>query len=157
MAFMDQFSLILLYDVLEHVYEPLSVIRKAATLLAPGGRLIIQVPNWDSWWRKVFPRHWEGLQVPRHMSFFTPGSLQRLIEMADLKCYGILPVYDPGELSVSLCNWSVDHWRLKSRPRELPGFAGLALLAAPLVAIQVFGCGNAGEMELVAGNNEKKQ
>lgn len=150
MALDGTFQAILLYDVLEHVHDPLSVIREASVLLARGGKLVVQVPNWDSWWRRAFPRHWEGLQVPRHMSFLTPASLKRLVESAGLDCRQIVPVYDPGELSVSLCNWIADRFHLRSRPRDVPFFVALAILSAPVVAAQVYGFGNAGEMELVA-------
>jgi len=39
------FDVVLCADVLEHIIDPVSVIRRLAVLLAPGGRMIISVPN----------------------------------------------------------------------------------------------------------------
>jgi 2-polyprenyl-3-methyl-5-hydroxy-6-metoxy-1,4-benzoquinol methylase len=39
-----KFDLILLLDVLEHVFDPLSVLQEAARNLKPGGELILHVP-----------------------------------------------------------------------------------------------------------------
>ena len=38
-------DLILCLDVLEHLVDPWSVVRRLSPLLAPGGRLIVSVPN----------------------------------------------------------------------------------------------------------------
>ena len=40
-----QFSLIICFDVLEHLEDPTMVLRQMQALLAPGGRLFITVPN----------------------------------------------------------------------------------------------------------------
>ena len=40
-----QFSLILCFDVLEHLEDPTSVLRKLRALLKPEGKLFITVPN----------------------------------------------------------------------------------------------------------------
>lgn len=44
----DRFDAIALLDVVEHLHEPLRMVRTAAERLAPRGVLIIQVPNIDS-------------------------------------------------------------------------------------------------------------
>ena len=40
-----RFSLIICFDVLEHLEDPTSVLRQMETLMTPGGRLFITVPN----------------------------------------------------------------------------------------------------------------
>lgn len=44
----ERFDAISLLDVVEHAREPLALVRAAASRLAPGGVLVIQVPNVDS-------------------------------------------------------------------------------------------------------------
>jgi 2-polyprenyl-3-methyl-5-hydroxy-6-metoxy-1,4-benzoquinol methylase len=41
----EQFDLITLFHVLEHIREPAEFLAKLATLLAPGGALVVEVPN----------------------------------------------------------------------------------------------------------------
>jgi len=41
----EKFDAVFLLDILEHVVDPVGVLRKAASFLAPGGRLIAHVPN----------------------------------------------------------------------------------------------------------------
>jgi len=38
-----------MYHVLEHLYDPVAYLDAAHSLLAPDGRLIVQVPNVASW------------------------------------------------------------------------------------------------------------
>jgi 2-polyprenyl-3-methyl-5-hydroxy-6-metoxy-1,4-benzoquinol methylase len=42
---LKSYDLILLLDVLEHLVEPLDTLRKLSTLLRPGGRVIVSLPN----------------------------------------------------------------------------------------------------------------
>ncbi|MDQ8046779.1 MAG: class I SAM-dependent methyltransferase [Solirubrobacteraceae bacterium] len=41
----ERFDLITLWDVIEHVWDPVPLLRAAAAALAPGGRLFIRTPN----------------------------------------------------------------------------------------------------------------
>jgi len=53
----DRFSLIICFDVLEHLDNPPSVLRQFRQLLKPGGRLFITVPNgrtlYELWFRLI--------------------------------------------------------------------------------------------------------
>ena len=37
------------------------------------------MPNLSSWQARLFGRHWQHLDVPRHLYHFTPGTLARLL------------------------------------------------------------------------------
>ncbi|MCX6992234.1 MAG: class I SAM-dependent methyltransferase [Kiritimatiellaeota bacterium] len=134
------FDIILLYDVLEHLADPVGSLGHIRCYLKTNGVLIGQVPNWNSLWRRVFSRWWSGLQVPRHMSFFTAATLRKTLEKAGFASVSFCRVFDPGDLSVSVCNWLVDrcHWR--GKPRHLKIYIPLTMAAAPIVALQnIFG------------------
>lgn len=134
------FDIILMYDILEHFSDPVVYLNHVRRYLKTDGVLIGHVPNWNSLWRRVFPRLWSGLQVPRHMSFFIPETLRKTLEKAGFACVSVRRVFDPGELSVSVCNWLISrcHWR--GKPRDLKIFIPLTMAAAPIVAIQnIFG------------------
>jgi 2-polyprenyl-3-methyl-5-hydroxy-6-metoxy-1,4-benzoquinol methylase len=67
---------------LEHVHHPLHVLQAAYRLLTPGGRLIVTVPNFDSLAARWFGPYWYGLDVPRHLTHFTPATLRAMLAEA---------------------------------------------------------------------------
>ena len=72
------FDAITCFDVLEHVYEPRQVLMKVLEWLKPGGIFYVVVPNIDSWESRFFGSYWYGLELPRHLSHFSPSSLRHL-------------------------------------------------------------------------------
>jgi 2-polyprenyl-3-methyl-5-hydroxy-6-metoxy-1,4-benzoquinol methylase len=78
----SSFELIAMRHSLEHVHQPLEVLRAAHQLLVPGGQLMVSVPNIDSLPFKWFGRHWRGLDLPRHLTHFTPDTLQLMLARA---------------------------------------------------------------------------
>lgn len=77
-----EFDVITMWHSLEHVHEPLTVLRAAYDLLAPGGRIVVAVPNIDSAPARRFGPAWFGLDLPRHLTHFTPPTLRRMLERA---------------------------------------------------------------------------
>jgi len=73
------FDLITMYHVLEHLNNPAAYVEAARRLLAPGGKLVAQVPNLDCWQYRVFGYRWSGLDVPRHLYDFRLDDLRRLL------------------------------------------------------------------------------
>lgn len=74
------FDIVSLWHVLEHVADPESYIEKAWKTLNNNGKLIIEVPNFNSWTRKLAGPYWLGLDLKNHFYFFTPQSLTLLLE-----------------------------------------------------------------------------
>jgi 2-polyprenyl-3-methyl-5-hydroxy-6-metoxy-1,4-benzoquinol methylase len=68
-----------MFHVLEHVPDPPAYLSRARTLLRPGGRLVIQVPNAASWQFLLFAERWNGLDVPRHLWNFRTKDLEWLL------------------------------------------------------------------------------
>jgi SAM-dependent methyltransferase len=77
-----RFDVITLWHSLEHVHQPLAVLREARRLLAPRGRLVVAVPNIDSLPFRWFSSAWYGLDLPRHLTQFTPPTLRAMLERA---------------------------------------------------------------------------
>ncbi len=138
---------VILYGVLEHLADPRAALQRIHTLLRGGGVLVGDVPNWASGWRKLFPRHWAGQQIPRHQTMFTPESLRAMLDAAG---YELRYVFDPGDLSVSLCNWLVDRLGLRTPPRQVWFFFPLAIFSAPIVWLVDAVTRDSGNMECVA-------
>ncbi len=71
---------ITMFHVLEHLYDPGSYLRAAHELLAPEGRLIVQVPNAACWQFLLFGERWNGIDVPRHLINFRTQDLDTLLD-----------------------------------------------------------------------------
>lgn len=79
------FDLIIFFQVLEHLSEPLPALQRSAELLADGGVLIVAVPNFASWQARLFGRSWFHLDVPRHQHHFSPHALRCALEKLGLR------------------------------------------------------------------------
>lgn len=74
----QSFDAITCFDVLEHVYEPKKVMERVFRLLKSGGVFYVYIPNIDSGEARLFGSYWYGLELPRHLSHFSPDSLRHL-------------------------------------------------------------------------------
>lgn len=63
----EAFSLVRLSHSVEHLADPLAGIRKAASLVAAGGTLFVELPNVDGLLARVSGESWWQLDPPRHM------------------------------------------------------------------------------------------
>jgi len=77
-----------LNDVLEHVRDPVGTLRLARRALAPGGVVLIRVPNYAGFTNAVVPdwlARWRGRREPvllQHLSEFRGPSLARALREA---------------------------------------------------------------------------
>ncbi len=79
---LGMFDVVLLNHVIEHLLDPVSVLRTANRLLLPGGRLVIATPNANSFLRRSLRSWWNPLDVPRHVIVFSERSLRSAIDSA---------------------------------------------------------------------------
>lgn len=59
-----------MWHVLEHIYDPKSLIETMHAKLKKEGILVIAVPNPESWDAKYYKEHWAAWDVPIHISHF---------------------------------------------------------------------------------------
>lgn len=78
----ESFDAIAMNHVMEHVHDPLSLIRECFHLLKPGGVLSIVTPNNQSFGHSIFKRDWRGLEPPRHLYIYSCSALERLVSLA---------------------------------------------------------------------------
>lgn len=70
---------VVLWHVLEHVEDPQATLERLRGWLAPGGVLLVGVPNAASWQARVGGDGWLHFDAPRHRSHFTPRGLGLLL------------------------------------------------------------------------------
>jgi 2-polyprenyl-3-methyl-5-hydroxy-6-metoxy-1,4-benzoquinol methylase len=79
------FDAITMNHVIEHLHDPLHVLRICAQVLKPGGLISIATPNLASRGHQIFRRDWLHLEAPRHLVLFTPHSLRKALEASGFK------------------------------------------------------------------------
>lgn len=63
----------------EHVRSPRRVLSIVHRALSRDGRLLLMIPNFLAWDRRVFGTSWHGLEVPRHLYHFEPRTISALL------------------------------------------------------------------------------
>ena len=75
-------DIVTMLSFLEHECRPLSLLRSIHKVLIPNGSVIVKVPNFNSWNRKVRGSRWAGYRFPDHVSYFTSTTLHLLAKQA---------------------------------------------------------------------------
>lgn len=78
------FDAITINHVIEHVLDPIGLLKECRRMLRPGGKLVVMTPNIRSLGARVFCEYWRGLEVPRHLFLFAPQSLRACTKAAGL-------------------------------------------------------------------------
>ena len=100
----QQFDFITMWHVLEHVPNPGETLRKIRTLLKPGGRFLVAVPDEDNAFvnfrlgfrpgkeAPISPPKW-GHEI--HLTYFQPGTLRNALQRAGMKVkkFGVDDIY----------------------------------------------------------------
>ena len=77
------FDLVFLVDVIEHVREPIGLLRAAADALAPGGALVVITPDMASYFARRLRGRWWHFRLA-HVGYFSGRSLARAARSAGL-------------------------------------------------------------------------
>lgn len=76
---LEQFQIITLWHVLEHLHDFRDTLKKLHARLAPGGMLVIAVPDRESWDAEHYAADWAAYDVPRHLSHFRRKDLHQIL------------------------------------------------------------------------------
>ncbi len=71
-----------LWNVFEHLYDPAATLAEIRRILAPGGLLVLAVPDAGSLDARIFGPRWTGYDVPRHLYTFDRHTLDRMLNRA---------------------------------------------------------------------------
>jgi SAM-dependent methyltransferase len=120
------FDLIVMNHSLEHMPNPMEALRRARALLRPGGTLIVAVPNWACWQRRVFGTYWLHLDVPRHLTHLTPHALRAAAERAGFRRGRTRRCVTAVSLPLTLWSWLARPDVLSGRLRQAIMLIGAA-------------------------------
>jgi SAM-dependent methyltransferase len=73
---------VVMLDVVEHLDQPLALLREAISHLKPDGAIMISTGDWNSLLAKAMGRRWRLMTPPQHLYFFSPRTLSTLLEHA---------------------------------------------------------------------------
>ncbi len=88
----QQFDVITMWHVMEHVPDVEYQIKQLKRLLKPNGTLIIAVPNYKSFDAQHYGKFWAAYDVPRHLWHFSKISIEKLVSRENMKLEKILPM-----------------------------------------------------------------
>lgn len=66
----NSFDVVTIWDVLEHVHNPLNFLHNCIRLLKPGGLMVISIPNASGWPARIFKGNWRYVMFT-HLNYFT--------------------------------------------------------------------------------------
>ena len=102
----DGFDLVIMQQVIEHLYKPDRALEKISNALSHGGILVIETPTRECLDIKIFNnKYWGGYHIPRHFNIFSAKGLKEIaskyyLEIANV-CYKPQPVH---------WIWSIHHY-----------------------------------------------
>lgn len=81
----NSFSAVTMWQVIEHVHSPASLITEIARILKPGGVLAVSTPNIKSLGWRLLREDWGAVEPQVHLHLFQPSGLARLMNDCGLK------------------------------------------------------------------------
>jgi 2-polyprenyl-3-methyl-5-hydroxy-6-metoxy-1,4-benzoquinol methylase len=82
------FDAITLFEVVEHLKDPLPLLRECRRVLKPGGVLVVSTGNTASWSVAAMRERWDYFHIAKdggHISFFNPRSIALLAARAGFR------------------------------------------------------------------------
>ena len=76
----EKFDVITLWHVLEHIHDLHNQIEFFYKWLKKEGKLLIAVPNIESYDAEKYGKYWDALDVPRHIYHYSPKNIRQIIE-----------------------------------------------------------------------------
>ncbi|MGM0579993.1 MAG: class I SAM-dependent methyltransferase [Bacteroidota bacterium] len=87
-----KFDIITLWHVLEHIHNINDTIKILKTILKEKGKIIIAVPNIESYEQNIFEEDWAAYDVPRHLYHFSQDTMNTLMLKHGLKIKKVYPM-----------------------------------------------------------------
>jgi 2-polyprenyl-3-methyl-5-hydroxy-6-metoxy-1,4-benzoquinol methylase len=116
----DSYDAITLNHVIEHVHDPVALLKECRRIVKPGGKVIVTTPNVGSFGHQRFSANWRGLEAPRHLQLFSLPGLLSCAEQAG---------FDHNEIKTSIigCDYILGFSRILARHSAPPSSTATSL------------------------------
>lgn len=98
------FDVVTLDQVIEHVSDPVAVLRGVGQVLKPGGMLVLSTPNADGLGARLFGNRWIHWHTPYHQQFFSVQSMGLALQAAGLVLESVRTVTNSAWLGFQWCH-----------------------------------------------------
>ena len=79
------FDVIAMWDVIEHVSDPVAILRHLRSLIAENGILVVQTQNIDSFVAKLLGQRWHHFKHVEHIYHFSPKTFDKALKRCDFE------------------------------------------------------------------------
>jgi SAM-dependent methyltransferase len=98
-------DVVLAFEVIEHILEPISFLKAASSVLRPGGLLFLSTPNEQSLEVATLQEASSNITFD-HVRLYNPAAIARLLDRAG---FDLLDVQTPGRLDVQMLKQALDN------------------------------------------------
>jgi SAM-dependent methyltransferase len=137
---------VVLIEVIEHLLDPLSVLKAARRVLRPGGTILLTTPNFNAISRWGLGVGWSILSPGEHVYYFTASTLARLLTRAGFVDPQAIQLPTP----VSLLETMNAAWTHAPDSRRARLFRGLVQWVGPLARRAVQAAGRGDTLRIIA-------
>lgn len=120
----QNFDVVTLAHVIEHVYEPSAMFAQCFRALKPGGRVWLATPNIRSLGHRLYRDAWQPLETPRHLTMSNAATLGAMMAKAG---FTEVKVLRRGRGSLKRLRASAERARRMGRSRGLPFLLSLVV------------------------------
>lgn len=83
------FDYITMDQVIEHLTNPLEILKGMKSVLKVDGHIVLSTPNANGFIAKIFKKRWINWHTPYHLQFFSPESISIMAEEVGLEIESI--------------------------------------------------------------------
>lgn len=88
-----EFDVVSLFGLIEHVVDPIKLLKRSSELLKKDGLIILQTPDSNSFMAKIMGKYWPPYAPIEHIHLFTRKSLELKLHELGFKNISIIPHY----------------------------------------------------------------
>lgn len=125
------YDVITLFDVLEHLVDPLAALNKMRNALQPGGLVAVTVPDFGGLWARATGRNWPFVTPWEHVLYFTRRTMRRTLHAAGYRRVRFHAARTPVSLATAAAKGSLPAGLVPRRWRH----RGIGLPAGTLFAL----------------------
>lgn len=106
-----RFDVVSMMEYLEHEPDPKRVLMEARRITRPGGHLALELPHIAGPPGRLFRSLWWNLDLPRHLVFFTPKTLARMLDEVGYELVAVHTFSFPFYVGMSIAQaLGLRHW-----------------------------------------------